>query len=137
MLEYRGFISLVLKTGLHFIHQFHRTAGAGAGAGIAYLNGGREDVISHTIVNALAIASGIVCDGAKSSCAAKIATAVETGIFGYEMYCNGQQFFSGDGLVAEGVENTIDSFAKLARLGMRDTDRQIILMMTEETEKEE
>ena len=113
------------------------TAGAGAGAGIAYLNGGREEEIAHTIINALAIASGIVCDGAKSSCAAKIATAVETGIFGYEMYCSGQQFFSGDGLVAEGVENTIDSFAKLARIGMRDTDRQIILMMTEESGKEE
>ena len=78
-----------------------------------------------------------MCDGAKSSCAAKIATAVETGIFGYEMYCNGQQFYGGDGLVAKGVENTIDSFAKLARIGMRDTDRQIIMMMTGDSGKEE
>jgi L-cysteine desulfidase len=107
------------------------TAGAGAGAGIAYLNGGREEEIAHTIINALAIASGIVCDGAKSSCAAKIATAVDTGIFGFEMYRNGQQFYGGDGLVAKGVENSIANFARLGRVGMRGTDEEIILMMTE------
>ena len=108
------------------------SAGAGAGAGIAFLHGGDVDVISHTIVNALAITSGIVCDGAKSSCAAKIATAVETGIFGYEMYQNGQQFYGGDGLVAKGVENSINNFGRLAREGMRQTDQEIILMMTED-----
>ncbi len=107
------------------------SAGAGAGAGIAYLHGGDERDIAHTIVNALAIASGIVCDGAKSSCAAKIATAVETGIFGYEMYRNGQQFYGGDGLVVKGVENSIANFGRLARIGMRETDHEIILMMTE------
>ena len=107
------------------------SAGAGAGAGIAYLHGGNEKDISHTIVNALAITSGIVCDGAKSSCAAKIATAVETGIFGYEMYQNGQQFYGGDGLVVKGVENSIARFARLARVGMRETDLEIIRMMTE------
>ena len=108
-------------------------AGAGAGAGIAYLNGGDVSDISHTIVNALAITSGIVCDGAKSSCAAKIATAVETGIFGYEMYRSGQQFYGGDGLVAKGVEKSIDNFGRLAREGMRETDQEIILMMTEQS----
>ena len=107
------------------------SAGAGAGAGIAFLYGGDEEVISHTIVNALAIASGIVCDGAKSSCAAKIATAVETGILGYEMYRNGQQFFDGEGLVVKGVENCIANFSRLGRDGMRETDRTIIQMMTE------
>lgn len=107
------------------------SAGAGAGAGIAYLYGGDESDIAHTIVNALAIASGIVCDGAKSSCAAKIATAVETGIFGYEMYRNGQQFYAGDGLVVKGVENSIANIGRLARVGMRETDHEIILMMTE------
>ncbi len=111
------------------------SAGAGAGAGIAFLHGGDVDVISHTIVNALAITSGIVCDGAKSSCAAKIATAVETGIFGYEMYRNGQQFYGGDGLVAKGVENSINNFGRLAREGMRETDQEIILMMTEKNEE--
>lgn len=107
------------------------SAGAGAGAGIAYLLGGNERDIAHTIVNALAITSGIVCDGAKSSCAAKIATAVETGIFGYEMFRNGQQFYAGDGLVVKGVENSIANFGRLARIGMRTTDEEIIHMMTE------
>lgn len=107
------------------------SAGAGAGAGIAFLYGGDENVISHTIVNALAISSGIICDGAKSSCAAKIATAVETGIFGYEMFVNGQQFFDGDGLVVKGVENCIANFSRLGRVGMRETDIEIIHMMTE------
>ena len=107
------------------------SAGAGAGAGIAYLLGGNERDIAHTIVNALAITSGIVCDGAKSSCAAKIATAVETGIFGFEMYQNGQQFYAGDGLVVKGVENSIANFGRLARIGMRGTDEEIIHMMTE------
>ena len=109
------------------------SAGAGAGCGVAYLLGGDENDIAHTIVNALAITSGIVCDGAKSSCAAKIATAVETGIFGYEMYRNGQQFYAGDGLVVKGVENSIDNFGRLARIGMRGTDEEIIRLMTEET----
>ena len=108
------------------------SAGAGAGCGIAYLLGGNERDIAHTIVNALAITSGIVCDGAKSSCAAKIATAVETGIFGFEMYRNGQQFYAGDGLVVKGVENSIENFGRLARIGMRGTDEEIIRLMTEE-----
>ncbi len=107
------------------------SAGAGAGSGIAFLCGGDEGTIAHTIVNTLAITSGIVCDGAKSSCAAKIATAVETGIFGYEMYKNGQEFYSGDGLVVKGVENSIANFARLGREGMRETDHEIIMMMTE------
>ena len=106
------------------------SAGAGAGAGIAFLYGGDENVISHTIVNALAISSGIVCDGAKASCAAKIATAVDTGIFGYEMYKSGQQFYAGDGLVVKGVENSIANFSRLGRVGMRETDKEIILMMS-------
>ena len=71
-------------------------------------------------------------DGAKSSCAAKISAAVDTGIFGYEMYRSGQQFYGGDGLVVKGVEKSIDRFARLARVGMKETDREIILMMTEE-----
>lgn len=107
------------------------SAGAGAAAGITYLYGGKEKDISHTVVNTLAISSGIVCDGAKSSCAAKIATAVETGILGFEMFRNGQQFYGGDGLVVKGVENSINNFARLGRVGMRETDREILLMMTD------
>ncbi len=108
------------------------SAGAGAGAGIAWLHGGRVRAVAHTIVNALAVTSGIVCDGAKSSCAAKIAMATEAGIFGYEMYTQGQQFVGGDGLVVKGVENSIASFSRLARVGMRETDQEIIRMMTEQ-----
>ncbi len=127
-------ITLHCKTGIGRLSAYCGavSAGAGAGAGIAYLHGGSEKDIAHTIVNALAITSGIVCDGAKSSCAAKIAMAVETGIFGYEMYRNGQQFYGGDGLVVKGVENSIANFARLARVGMRETDHEIILMMTEQ-----
>jgi L-cysteine desulfidase len=83
------------------------------------------------VVNALAITSGIICDGAKSSCAAKISTSVEAGIMGYEMYRNGQQFYGGDGVILKGVENTIKNIGRLARVGMYGTDREIIRIMTE------
>ena len=99
------------------------SAGAGAGAGIAYLEGGDLKVVAHTLVNALAITSGIVCDGAKASCAAKIAVAVDTGILGYKMYKKGQQFYGGDGLVAKGVENTIRNIGRLGKEGMKETDK--------------
>lgn len=108
------------------------SAGAGAGAGICYLLGGTYDQIKHTIVNALAIQSGVVCDGAKSSCAAKIAMAVEAGILGYQMYQHGQEFLSGDGIVSAGVESTIQNVGELGRRGMFETDRVIIDMMTQE-----
>lgn len=106
------------------------SAGCGAGAGIAYLLGGDYKVIAHTIVNALVIISGTICDGAKPSCAAKIAAAVEAGIMGYHMYRNDQQFRSGDGIVASGVENTIANVGRLARQGMRQTDQTILEIMT-------
>lgn len=106
------------------------SAGAAAGAGIAYLKGGDFKTIAHTIVNTLAITSGMICDGAKASCAAKIAMSVEAGILGYEMYLNGQQFYAGDGLVSKGVENTIKNICALGRDGMRETDKEIIHIMT-------
>ena len=105
------------------------SAGAAAGCGIAYLHGGDLDTINHTLVNALAIASGIVCDGAKPSCAAKIASAVDAGILGFEMYRCGQQFYGGDGIVSKGVENTIHNICRLGAEGMRETDQEIIRMM--------
>lgn len=107
------------------------SAGVGAGAGVCYLHGGGYEEISHTIMNALAIASGIVCDGAKSSCAAKIASAVEAGLLGFEMYRNGSQFYGGDGILQQDVEGTIDNIGKLARIGMRGTDEEIINLMIE------
>ena len=108
------------------------SAGAAAGAGVAFLHGGGVEEISHTLVNALAVTSGIVCDGAKASCAAKIAMAVEAGLFGHEMYRQGQQFYGGAGLVKKGVENSIKSFGRLGRQGMKQTDEEIIKMMTED-----
>ena len=105
------------------------SAGCGAGAGIAYLLGGDSRAIAHTIVNAIAILSGTICDGAKPSCAAKIAAAVDAGILGYQMYLDGQQFYGGDGIVTKGVDNTVYNVGKLAREGMRETDRTILEIM--------
>lgn len=107
-------------------------AGAGAGCGVAYLYGGKYREIAHTLVNALAIDSGLICDGAKASCAAKIATAVENGLLGFHLFRSGNQFFGGDGIVKKGVENTIDSISRLAKEGMRETDREILNIMLEE-----
>ncbi len=104
-------------------------AGACCGAGISYLEGGNLDDISNTIVNTLAIISGVVCDGAKSSCAAKIASSVEAGFLGYYMTMEGNNFFVGDGIVKNGVENTIEAVGALARKGMCETDKEIINIM--------
>ncbi len=109
-------------------------AGAAAGCGIAYLEGGKEEEISHTLVNALAIISGTVCDGAKSSCAAKIASSVEAGILGYFMFKEGNQFLCGEGIVKKGVENTIKAIGDLARVGMCETDKEIVHIMVDKTE---
>ena len=104
-------------------------AGAGCGAGVAYLEGGKFREVAHTLVNALAIVSGVVCDGAKSSCAAKIVSSVEAGILGYYMFKDGNQFVSGDGIIKKGVENTIKAIGDLARVGMCETDKEIIELM--------
>ncbi len=105
------------------------SAGCGAGAGIAYLHGGDTHAIAHTVVNAIAILSGTICDGAKASCAAKIASAVDAGILGYHMYLEGQQFYGGDGIVTKGVDNTVYNIGRLAREGVRETDRTILEIM--------
>ncbi len=126
-------ITIHLKTGIGCLSAYCGaiSAGCGCGAGIAYLSGGKFKEIAHTIVNALAILSGTICDGAKSSCAAKIAMAVESGILGYEMYQNGHQFYGGDGIVSKGVENTIANIGRLAQNGMSGTDKEIIRIMLE------
>ena len=105
------------------------SAGAAAGAGIAYLHGGGYKEVAHTVVNALAITSGMVCDGAKASCAGKIASSVDAGILGYDMYIRGQQFYGGDGIVKEGIENTLVNVGRLGKDGMRETNEEIIKMM--------
>lgn len=106
-------------------------AGAAAGAGIAYLCGGDYKDITHTVVNALAIVSGIVCDGAKASCAAKIAASVDAGILGYNMYKRGQQFYAGDGIVTKGADATIKNVGRLGKDGMRETNEEIISIMVD------
>ena len=108
------------------------SAGCGAGAGVAYLQGGRLHAVAHTVVNAIAILSGTICDGAKPSCAAKIAAAVDAGILGWEMYQEHQQFYGGDGIVTKGVDNTVQNVGRLAREGMRETDRTILKIMLDE-----
>jgi L-cysteine desulfidase len=108
------------------------SAGSGSGAGIAYLCGGGFKEVEHTVVNAVAIVSGMICDGAKASCAAKIAESIDAGILGYHMYINGQQFRAEDGIVAHGVEATIQNVGRVGRDGMKGTNEEIIKIMIEE-----
>jgi len=124
-------VTIHLKTGIGTLSAYcgATSAGCGAGAGICYLYGGKKSEISHTVVNALAINSGMICDGAKASCAAKIASAVEAGLLGWQMQVHGTEFSGGDGIVTKGVENTIRNVGRVARNGMVDTDREIIDIM--------
>lgn len=125
-------VTIHQKTGIGRLSAFCGavSAGCGAAAGIAYLKGGRYQIIAHTIANTLAICSGMICDGAKPSCAAKIAAAVDAGLMGYHMYVNGgHEFVGGEGIIKKGVENTIDNVGRLARLGMRGTDQEILDIM--------
>lgn len=124
-------VTIHQKTGIGRLSAFCGavSAGAGAGAGIAYLLGEDLDGIAHTVANALANTGGIVCDGAKASCAAKIASAVEAGILGYHMHKRGQDFVGGDGLVAYESEQTIANMGRLGKIGMKLTNEEIIKIM--------
>ncbi len=126
-------VTIHQKTGIGRLSAFCGAvcAGCGAGAGIAYLEGGGYEGVAHTVVNALAIISGMVCDGAKASCAGKIAAAVDAGILGYRMYTQNQEFVSGDGIVVKGVDNTIRNIGRLASDGMRETETEILSIMLE------
>ena len=125
-------LTVHLKTGIGRLSAYCGAvcAGCAAGAAVAWLNGGGYEHITHTLVNSLAIVSGIICDGAKPSCAAKIASAVNAGLLGWQMYCHGHQFYGGEGIVQNGVEETIRTVGRLGHEGMRDTDREIIDIMT-------
>ena len=125
-------LTIHMKTGIGRLSAYCGavSAGCGAGAAIAWLNGGGYEDVAHTLVNALATISGMICDGAKPSCAAKIAAAVDAGLLGWNMYRSEQQFRGGEGIVSKGVENTIANIGRLGRLGMRETDREIIRIMT-------
>ena len=124
-------IAIHQKTGIGRLSAYCGavSAGAAAGAGIAFLCGGGYEEVIHTVVNALAIVSGMVCDGAKASCAAKIAASVDAGILGYHMFLQGQQFYAGDGIVTKGVEATIHNIGRLGKDGMKETNAEIIRMM--------
>ncbi len=124
-------VTIHLKTGIGPLSAYcgATSAGCGAGAGVCYLHGGKAYEVSHTIVNAIAINSGMICDGAKASCAAKIASAVEAGLLGWQMQRQGTQFYGGEGIVTKGVENTIRNVGRLARIGMAETDKEIIHIM--------
>ena len=128
-------VTIHMKTGIGCLSAYcgATSAGCGAAAGITYLYGGKTHAISHTIVNAVAINSGMICDGAKANCAAKIASAVEAGLLGMQMQLHGTQFFAGEGIIVKGVENTIKNINDLARIGMKETDVEIIRMMTDNT----
>lgn len=124
-------VTIHQKTGIGRLSAFCGavSAGCGAAAGIAFLEGGGYREVAHTIVNALAVVSGITCDGAKPSCAAKIASAVDAGILGYRLFQNGNQFKAGDGIVTKGVDHTIENVGRMARVGMRETDKEILKIM--------
>lgn len=126
-------VTIHMKTGIGCLSAYcgATSAGCGAAAGITYLYGGDSHAIAHTVVNAVAINSGMICDGAKPSCAAKIASAVEAGLLGMQMQRHGAQFYAGEGIVVKGVENTIKNVNDLAKIGMRETDTEIIRLMTQ------
>lgn len=130
-LSLANLVTIHQKTGIGRLSAYCGavSAGAGAGAGIAFLYGGDYKDIIHTIVNTLAIVSGMVCDGAKASCAAKIVSAVDAAILGFHMYREGQQFLGGDGLVMKGVEETIANIGRLGKEGMREANEEIIKIM--------
>ena len=126
-------ITIHQKTGIGRLSAYCGavSAGVGAGCGIAWLRGADYEGICHTLENAVAMISGCICDGAKASCASKIAMGVDCGILGYDMYRNGDNFRSGDGIVGDDVEDTVRHVGVLAAEGMRETDRVILKIMTE------
>ncbi|WP_028880218.1 serine dehydratase subunit alpha family protein [Terasakiella pusilla] len=127
-------VAVHIKTGIGWLSAFCGavSAGTGAAAGIAYLHGETPEVINHTIANTLGSVSGIICDGAKPACASKIAASVEAGILGFHMARKGQHFQAGEGIIAAEIEKTIENVGRLGRIGMRETDTEILHMMLEE-----
>lgn len=124
-------ITIHQKTGIGRLSAYCGaiSAGVGAGAGICYLLGGDADAVAHTVINAVAMLSGTICDGAKPSCAAKIAAAVDAGILGYRMYWRGTGFRKGEGIVSGTADETIANVGVLASRGMLQTDRTILEIM--------
>lgn len=105
------------------------TAASGCGAAITYMSGGTYEQVCHTIINVLANVSGIICDGAKASCAAKIASAVDAAITAHHMSMKNLVFQPGEGIIQENVEDTIKSIGYIGRVGMKGTDLEILKLM--------
>ena len=120
-----------LKTGIGSLSAFCGavSAATGSGAAITYLRGGSRQQIALTISNTLGIVSGIVCDGAKPSCAGKIAAALDAAILSDKMSFSEDYFRGGEGIVTDDVEHTIHNIARLGRQGMQTTDTEILNMM--------
>ena len=112
-------------------------AAAGAGAGITYLCGGTLEQIENTVVNTIADAGGIVCDGAKPSCAAKISTALQAAILSHKMAMRGLTFARGEGLVMDCPEDTLKAVGYVGRAGMKQTDVEILNLMIGKTKLED
>lgn len=107
-------------------------AACGSGAGLTYLENGSLEQIEKTITNTLANVSGIVCDGAKASCAAKIASSLDAAIMGHFLAMKGNAFEAETGIVKETVENTISAMGRLGREGMKETDVEILKIMLDQ-----
>jgi L-cysteine desulfidase len=124
-------ITIHLKSGIGRLSAYCGavSAGCSSAAGISYLLGGDLKAVTHTLINGLAINSGIICDGAKSSCAAKISSSVDGGLLGLRMYQEGNNFYDGDGIVHKDVEAMIKNVSKIAHDGMVETDNEIINIM--------
>ncbi len=124
-------VTVYLKQGIGKLSAYCGavSAGCGSGAGIAFLHDCTDAQIEHAVENALAINSGIICDGAKSSCAAKIAMAVEGGLLGFDMALAERNFAGGDGIVQDTADETIAAVGKIASQGMVETDKEIIDVM--------
>lgn len=124
-------ITIYLKQGIGKLSAYCGavSAGCGSGAGIAFLHDCTSEQIEHVVENALAINSGIICDGAKSSCAAKIAMSIEGGLLAFDMMMAEKNFAGGDGIVQKTADETIAAVGKIASQGMVETDREIIDVM--------
>lgn len=113
------------------------SAACGAGAGITYLKGGSEEEVGLAITNTIGNVGGIVCDGAKSSCAAKIASSVDAAVLAHYMACKHRCFLPGEGIVQEDVEETIKSMGYIGRVGMKKTDTEILNIMIDRVNVDE
>ncbi len=127
-------VSIHQKTGIGRVSAYCGAVSAaiGSAAGIAFMEGAEDGVIALTVSSALGIASGMLCDGAKSSCAAKIVSALDSALLAYDMARQGRGFLPGEGLTKDGVEQTISAVGRVARDGMRETDIEVLKVMLED-----